>query len=148
MRAVPQPNLRLPLEVVGVVAEFLLGSYHFGTLAKLNRTCKAIRAETLPVLYETLTWDNEFHAKQREWWIEVFQGSTGQGGIKFPEGWKWVSTYSRQITYPPCSDWLSATCKPRISVPRDQAEAIIRQAHHVGIHATTNLSGDEVPDLS
>lgn len=91
MRPNPQPDLGLPLELIGIVGEFLSGSYHFGTLAKLNRTCKAVRTETLPVLYETLTWDNEFHAKQREWWVEVFQGNAGKGGIKFPLGWSYVS---------------------------------------------------------
>lgn len=102
MRAKPQPNIRLPVEVIGVIGECLLGAYQFGTLAKLNRTCKAVRTETLPVLYETLTWDNEFHAKQREWWVEVFQGNTGQGGLKFPEGWK----YTSESTSKPCCDLL------------------------------------------
>jgi hypothetical protein len=39
------------------VGEFLIGDNAFGTVAKLNLTSQAVRAETLPVLYETLCLD-------------------------------------------------------------------------------------------
>ncbi|KAJ9113044.1 hypothetical protein QFC22_006140 [Naganishia vaughanmartiniae] len=43
----------LPLELLVVIAQFLAGSDQYATLASLNSTCKLVRAETLPVLYET-----------------------------------------------------------------------------------------------
>jgi hypothetical protein len=44
----------LPVELIGVVAEHLIGGCAFGIVAKLNRASKALHRETLPVLYETL----------------------------------------------------------------------------------------------
>jgi hypothetical protein len=101
MVSTPQPTLRLPVDVIGVVAECLSGSYSYGTLAALNRTCKLIRAQTLPILFETVVWDNEYDGPQREWWWEPLQGRNGTV-YEFPEGWQYISEYS----------------KPGINVPR------------------------------
>lgn len=49
----------LPLDVYGVIAEFLAGAFAFGTLASLNVANHLIRDETTPVLYETLLLDRE-----------------------------------------------------------------------------------------
>lgn len=85
MVSTPQPTLRLPVDVIGVVAECLSGSYSYGTLAALNRTCKLVRAQTLPILFETVVWDNEYDGPQREWWWEPLQGRNGTV-FEFPEG--------------------------------------------------------------
>lgn len=45
---------QLPVELFGVIGEFLSGDLCFGTLANLNAACRAVQEETLPVLYETL----------------------------------------------------------------------------------------------
>ena len=150
MRAKPQPNIRLPVEVIGVIGECLLGAYQFGTLAKLNQTCKAVRTETLPVLYETLTWDNEFHAKQREWWVEVFQGNTGQGGLKFPEGWKYTSGFvGRQPSPAVISLSSSSSCLlSRIPVPRNKTTSVIRQTRLFRIQPRRDLPRPQVVHLT
>lgn len=49
----------LPLDIYGVIADFLAGSFAFGTLANLNVASHFIREETLPVLYETLLMNDE-----------------------------------------------------------------------------------------
>jgi hypothetical protein len=51
------PNL--PLDIYGVIAEFLAGAFAFGTLASLNVANHLIRDETTSVLYETLLLDRE-----------------------------------------------------------------------------------------
>jgi hypothetical protein len=47
----------LPVELMIIISEFLLGDSLFGTLANLNATCHAIHEETSPVLNETLVLD-------------------------------------------------------------------------------------------
>lgn len=49
----------LPLDVYGVIAEFLAGSFAFATLANLNVANHSIWDETTPVLYETLLLDRQ-----------------------------------------------------------------------------------------
>ena len=49
----------LPFDVHGVIAQFLAGSFAFGTLANLNVASRMIQEETLSVLYETLLIDDE-----------------------------------------------------------------------------------------
>lgn len=44
----------LPLEVYGIIAEFLAGEGALGTVASLSRANKHIQLFLLPVLYETL----------------------------------------------------------------------------------------------
>jgi hypothetical protein len=90
MEPKPQPSLRVPVEIIGVIGECLAGSYSYGTLSKLSLTCKLVRAEVLPVLFGTLVWDNEHHSKQREWWNEVLEERSGRV-YQFPEGWKYAS---------------------------------------------------------
>lgn len=51
-------NIDIPLDVFGVMSEFLAGDNAVGTLASLNLANRAIREETLPVLYETVLLDN------------------------------------------------------------------------------------------
>jgi hypothetical protein len=43
------------VELFAAIAEFLIGDLAFGTAASLNVICSAVRMETLPVLYETVT---------------------------------------------------------------------------------------------
>lgn len=84
-----QPSLLLPLDVFGVIAECLASSYAYGTLSNLGLTCKVIRKETLPVLFELVLWDNdEFNGPSREWWYE---GMKEKDGYTIPEGWKYIS---------------------------------------------------------
>lgn len=146
MRPTPQPNLRLPLEVIGTIGECLIGSYQFGTLAKLNRTCKAVRAETLPILYETLTWDNQFHAQQREWWVEVFQGNTGKGGTKFPEGWKYVSKTRPNSYHLLAHRWTLSS--RNVSVPRDTTTSLVRKARSFWIQSRRYLPRSQAVHLA
>jgi hypothetical protein len=49
----------LPVDIYGVIAEFLAGAFAFGTLANLNVADHGIRDVTTPVLYETLLLDRE-----------------------------------------------------------------------------------------
>lgn len=56
----------LPLDVYGIIAEFLAGSFVFGTLANINVASRLIQEETLPVLYETLLIDDEEKWPQSE----------------------------------------------------------------------------------
>jgi hypothetical protein len=46
---------QLPVELFAVITEFLIGDLAFGTAANLNVVSKAVRSETLPILYETVT---------------------------------------------------------------------------------------------
>jgi hypothetical protein len=68
----------LPTELIVTIAEFLAGSFAFGSLAQLNLTSHAIYEETLPVLYETMTWD---HEPERQWWEHE--------GADFPKAWRY-----------------------------------------------------------
>lgn len=47
----------LPLDIYGVIAEFLAGAFAFRTLANLNVANHGIRDETTPILYETVMFD-------------------------------------------------------------------------------------------
>ncbi|KAJ9118532.1 hypothetical protein QFC22_003751 [Naganishia vaughanmartiniae] len=51
-------NISLPAEVCGIISEFLAWDQAFGTLASLNLASHDILDETLPVLYETVTFEN------------------------------------------------------------------------------------------
>lgn len=59
---------RLPVELMVIISEFLLGDGAFGTLASLNTTCHVVHQETAPVLNETLVLDSE-----KGWWNEEYQ---------------------------------------------------------------------------
>lgn len=48
----------IPLDVLGVVAEFVAGAHCFGTLANLNIANHDLHDQTLPVLSETLLLDD------------------------------------------------------------------------------------------
>ncbi|KAJ9091793.1 hypothetical protein QFC21_007096 [Naganishia friedmannii] len=52
------PQAVIPVEMYSVIAEILAGDQAFGTLANLNLANHAIRDETLPVLFETLLFDD------------------------------------------------------------------------------------------
>lgn len=54
-----QADPRLPPDVVAVVAEILAGDNDLHTLTKLNRVSHEIHEGTLPVLYETVKFDDE-----------------------------------------------------------------------------------------
>jgi hypothetical protein len=49
--------MKLPLDLFPTIAGFLAGSYHFGSLANLNVSCKLVREVTNSVLWETITLD-------------------------------------------------------------------------------------------
>jgi hypothetical protein len=68
---------QLPVELIGVIAEHLIGGHAFGTVASLNLASKAIRRETLPVLYETLLLE---HCKGLEYYRS---GGAFSEGLKF-----------------------------------------------------------------
>lgn len=53
----PQQSTPLPIKILGIVAEHLIGQHAFGTAASLNRISRKVHHETLPVLYETLLLD-------------------------------------------------------------------------------------------
>jgi hypothetical protein len=44
-------GMALPVEVIGIIAAQLIADSEFGTCGALNRTCHAVHAQTLPVLY-------------------------------------------------------------------------------------------------
>lgn len=48
---------RLPVELIVIIAEILIGDNAFGTTANLNLASRTIRQETLPLLYETVCLD-------------------------------------------------------------------------------------------
>lgn len=47
---------RLPVELLVIVEEFLVGDNSFGTAANLNLTCRLVYQETAPVLYAVTIW--------------------------------------------------------------------------------------------
>jgi hypothetical protein len=79
-------HLRLPLELVALVAETLHNSIFdqgllYGdslqTLASLNITCRSVHEITLPYLYKTTVYNSD----------QVFFKSVKSA---VPEGWKWT----------------------------------------------------------
>ncbi|KAJ9096120.1 hypothetical protein QFC20_006495 [Naganishia adeliensis] len=46
---------RLPIDIIVVIAEHLVGQHAFGTTANLSLACRMVHRETLPVLYETVS---------------------------------------------------------------------------------------------
>lgn len=46
-------ELSLPLDIIGIIAKYLIDDDAFGTCAALNLTCKAVEAETTPILWKT-----------------------------------------------------------------------------------------------
>lgn len=53
------------MELVVIIAEFLIGDLCFGTVASLNATCQLVHQETMPVLYETTFWSFKRDAELR-----------------------------------------------------------------------------------
>lgn len=49
---------RCPLDVIATVAEFVAGDDDLDTVSRLNRACRNVHAGTLPVLYETVRFDD------------------------------------------------------------------------------------------
>jgi hypothetical protein len=47
---------RLPIELFVLIGQFLAGEQLFATLAAFNVSCRPVHEETLPILYETLTF--------------------------------------------------------------------------------------------
>jgi hypothetical protein len=45
---------QLPVELLVIIAEFLISGFAFGTTAAFNQALHLVRNETLPVLYETV----------------------------------------------------------------------------------------------
>jgi hypothetical protein len=55
----PLPDL--PVEILAVIAEHLIGQHAFGTAASINILSKAVHRETLPVLYESFFFEHYKH---------------------------------------------------------------------------------------
>jgi hypothetical protein len=68
---------QLPTELIVVIGEFLAGSFAYGSLANLNAATRAVHEETLPVLFDTVVWDDD-----KKWWIHE------KGRV--PDGWKYT----------------------------------------------------------
>jgi hypothetical protein len=73
----PPNEQRLPTECIVLVAQFLAGSFQYGTLAHLARASRKIQQETESVLFETLLWDTE----AKSWILH---------GGRIPQGWMHV----------------------------------------------------------
>jgi hypothetical protein len=56
-RAPSSSTMRLPVEVLVIVAEFLLGIACYGSVAGLNATCKLVNEETQSALYTMMVLD-------------------------------------------------------------------------------------------
>lgn len=80
-----EPSMRLPVELVVLVAEFLLGIHGFGSVASLNVTCKVIQEETRSALYETMEWSHAKFEQLMEMWDHGLEG-----GVQQIAGWKHV----------------------------------------------------------
>lgn len=81
--------MRLPVELVVIVSQFLLGDGRFGSVANLNATCKVIQEETRSALYTTLIWDCERFSQLAQMVEEASKSDVEQ-----IVGWrhvKWVS---------------------------------------------------------
>jgi hypothetical protein len=71
----------LPFEVISIVGEHLSTMGHYGTLASLNRTCKHVRQDTLPILwkkvvvktFETVRMTSESSPYTPEEYLEEFR---------------------------------------------------------------------------
>lgn len=61
-----QPSPRLPLELITIICEFVSGSRALATLANVNTSCSLFRSITMPILYETVFWDDKTD------WMDVF----------------------------------------------------------------------------
>ncbi|KAJ9098437.1 hypothetical protein QFC20_005956 [Naganishia adeliensis] len=79
------PNRDIPLDVLGVISEFLAGDLAFGTLASLNVANHGIREETLPILYETVVFDD----------IKNLAYYGGGGKVSKPTRFKYTKYYLR-----------------------------------------------------
>jgi hypothetical protein len=77
--------MRIPVELVVLVAEFLLGDGGFGSAASLSVTCKVVREETRSALYETMEWN---YAKFKQL-VETWEHGL-EGGVKKIAGWRHV----------------------------------------------------------
>jgi hypothetical protein len=53
----PRFRCKLPLELLVIVTEFLLGDQCYETAANLNITCKNVQVETSSALYAAVVWD-------------------------------------------------------------------------------------------
>ncbi|GHJ88589.1 hypothetical protein NliqN6_4991 [Naganishia liquefaciens] len=53
------PSPRLPLELISIICEFLSGDRALKTLASVNSSCSLFRSISMPILYETVYWDDE-----------------------------------------------------------------------------------------
>lgn len=67
---------QLPTELIVTIAEFLAGSFAYGSLAKLNLATRAVHEETLPVLFDTVVWETN-----RRWWIH--EGGHVPRGLRY-----------------------------------------------------------------
>jgi hypothetical protein len=86
--------MRLPLDVIGVIAEHLVESFMHGTCAALNATGRLVREQTLPVLYGTCVMGFQ------EWTPSLLSRDLNQAKTTFPtedfrnmlagKGAKWI----------------------------------------------------------
>lgn len=54
---------RLPLELLVIIEEFLVGDNLFRTAANLNRTCQVVYEETRPILYAAVVMQYEYFVR-------------------------------------------------------------------------------------
>lgn len=107
---------RLPIERIVLVAQFLAGSFHYGTLAHLSQTSRKIHQETESVLFETLLWDTE----EKSWILH---------GGRVPRGWSHVKYVLL------CLMMRAGLTTPFPQIPRDSGKLAsrslsIHQLHH------------------
>ncbi|KAJ9117263.1 hypothetical protein QFC20_000409 [Naganishia adeliensis] len=60
------PSPRLPVELITTICEFISGSRALATLASVNTSSNLFRSVTMPILYETVFWDDQTD------WMTVF----------------------------------------------------------------------------
>lgn len=84
-----QDGIRLPFDIISVIARILENGKAAKTLAELNRTCRIVHQDTLPILYECLTLETEKHFSKIV-------------GFSNPKGWKWVKWVNGPHRMTPC----------------------------------------------
>lgn len=58
-----QPTPVLPIEVIANIAGFVAGDNDYAGLAAMSLTSHTMQQELKPILYETVTWNPQFHER-------------------------------------------------------------------------------------
>jgi hypothetical protein len=67
-------GFQLPLDILTVVAEILAGDRDLSPLAQLNAVSRSVHEATLPVLYESVNFDDEQAVEWSSGFGEVIKG--------------------------------------------------------------------------